>query len=179
MPAEAPPGYAIRPARRADLDRLEALLLALQEHLEASNPSVWQKSEEARLALRAQIANRLQAEGSLTLVAEHEEDGVVGVVNGRVVTNTRYVPPRAGSIDQAFVRADHRREGVGAALVTALCRFFAAEGADELSLRYVVGNEEAAAFWTTLGFRPRIVTAGAPRARVEERLASAPGEVRP
>jgi len=175
---QSPPGYTIRRARREDLDRLEALYLALQEHLEVSNPSVWQKSQEAREALRAQIANRLHAEGSLTLVAEHETDGVVGVVNGRVVTNTRYVPSRAGNLDQAFVRADHRRGGVGGALVAALCRFFAAEGVDNLSLRYVTGNEEATAFWTGLGFRPRIVTAGATRARVEERLGGTPGEIR-
>ena len=179
MSQQQPPGYTIRTARREDLDCLEALLLALQEHLEASNPSVWQKSEEAREALRAQIANRLRAEGSLTFVAEHTADGVVGVINGRIVTNTRYLPARAGSIDQAFVRVDHRRSGVGAALVAALCRFFAAEGVDDLSLRYVVGNEEATAFWTALGFRPRIVTAGAARARVEEGLASAPGAARP
>lgn len=178
MVLEPPPGYTIRQARREDLDRLEELLLALQNHLEASNPHVWQKNQEAREALRAQIANRLQADGSLTLVAEHDVDGVVGVVTGRVVTNTRYVPPQSGSIDQAFVRADHRRGSVGAALVAALCRFFAAEGVDDLSLRYVVGNKEAAAFWTALGFRPRIVTAGTSRARVEEQMAATPRQVR-
>ncbi|MFN2226139.1 MAG: GNAT family N-acetyltransferase [Anaerolineae bacterium] len=178
-PPFAPPGYTIRPAARKDLDRLEELYLALQAHLEASNSDVWQKSQESRHALRAQIANRLQGGEGLTLVAEHATDGVVGVVNGRVVTNNRYVPARAGSIDQAFVRADHRRGGVGAALVATLCRFFASEGVDELSLRYVVGNEEADSFWTALGFRPRIVTAGAARARVEERLASTPEEARP
>lgn len=168
---ESPPGYTIRPARREDLDRLEGLLLALQDHLEASNPSVWKKSEEAREALRAQIANRLHGEGSLTLVAEHDEEGVVGVITGRVVTNSHYVPSRAGSIDQAFVRRDHRRGGVGAALVAAVCRFFAAREVKELSVRYVLGNEEATAFWTALGFRPRIVTAGAALDGVAERLA--------
>lgn len=170
---QPPPGYTIRPARREDLDRLEALLLALQDHLEVTNPNVWQKSQAARQALRVQIANRLQGDDSLTLVAEHARDGVVGVINGRVVTNTRYVPARAGTIDQAFVRQDHRRGGVGAALVAVICRFFASEGVDELSLRYVVGNEEAAAFWTALGFEPRIITAGSSRRRVEERLVRA------
>jgi len=176
-PQIAPPGYTVRPARREDLDRLEELYLALQDHLEASNPDVWQKSQEARRALRAQIANRLKGNDSLTLVAEHDEDGVVGVVNGRVVTNSHYVPSRAGTIDQAFVRHDHRRGGVGAALVAAMCRFFAAQGVDDLSLRYVVGNEEAADFWTALGFQPRIVTSGASRGKVEERLALTSGRV--
>ena len=170
-PQIPPPGYTIRPARREDLDRLEEFFSALQDHLEAANPDVWQKSQEARKALRAQIANRLQAKDNLTLVADHEGDGVVGVISGRVVTNTHYVPSRAGSVDQAFVRQDHRRGGVGTALMAALCSFFSAQGVDHLSLRYVVGNDEAASFWTTQGFEPRIVTAGAPRKRVEARLA--------
>ena len=158
-------------ARREDLDRLEILLLALQDHLEAANPTLWQKSEGARRGLRAQIANRLQAGDSMTLVAEHIDDGVVGVINGRVVRNTRYLPSQAGTIDQAFVRADHRRCGVGSALVAAICSFFSDQGVEDLSLRYVVGNQEAAAFWTALGFEPRIMIAGASRDQVKARLA--------
>jgi len=146
-------------------------LLALQDHLEAANPSLWQMTEEARRGLRAQIANRLQAGDSLTLVADHVDDGVVGVINGRLVSNTRYLPSQAGTVDQAFVQADHRRCGVGAALVAAICRFFADQGIEDLSLRYVVGNQEAAAFWSALGFEPRIVTAGASRDQVEAQLA--------
>jgi GNAT superfamily N-acetyltransferase len=177
-PQFPPPGYTIRPAHREDLDRLEEFFLALQDHLEIANPDVWQKSQEARKALRAQIANRLQAKDNLTLVADHEGDGVVGVISGRVVTNTHYAPSRAGSIDQAFVRQDHRRGGVGAALVASLCRFFAAEDVDDLSLRYVVGNEEATVFWSALGFRPRIVIAGTTRNQVDERLVRTLGSPR-
>jgi GNAT superfamily N-acetyltransferase len=92
------------------------------------------------------------------------------VIFGRVVTSNRYDPSRAGIVDQAFVRADHRRAGMGARLVAGLCRFFADEGVDDLSLRYVVANEEAAGFWTALGFSPRITTAGARCQSVIERL---------
>ncbi len=172
-PQPGPAGYSLRLARKEDLDRLEALLLTLQDHLEAANPNLWQMKKKARRALRAQIANRLQAGDSVNLVAEHVEDGVVGVINGRLVSNSRYLPSQAGTIDQAFVRADHRRRGVGTALVAAVCDFFAERGVHDLSLRYVVGNEEAAAFWTALGFEPRIITAGASLGSVEERLAPA------
>jgi GNAT superfamily N-acetyltransferase len=175
-PLPAPAGYTLRLARKNDLDSLEALLLALQDHLEAANPNLWRMKAKARRGLRAQIANRLQAADSLTLVAEHVQDGVVGIINGRLIRNTRYQPSQAGTIDQAFVRADHRRCGVGAALVGAICRFFASQGVSDLSLRYVVGNEEAAAFWTALGFEPRIITAGASRGFVEKRLVSTGGQ---
>jgi GNAT superfamily N-acetyltransferase len=162
--------YTIRRAAKADLDRLVVLLLALQDHLEASNPDLWRMSPEARSQLKGRLAARLGARNGCVLVAEHVQDGVVGVIFGRVVTSTRYDPSRAGSVDQAFVRADHRRAGAGARLVAGLCRFFADEGVDDLTLRYVCANEEAAGFWTALGVSPRITTAGARRQSVVERL---------
>jgi GNAT superfamily N-acetyltransferase len=163
--------YTIRPARKGDLDRLEGLLLALQDHLEASSPNLWRMTTEARSNLRGQISARLAAHNGCVFVAEHDEDGVIGMAFGRVVTNSRYVPTRAGLVDQAFVQENHRRAGVGSQLAAEVCRFFAAKGVDDLSLRYVVGNEEAAGFWSSLGFSPRIVTVGAERQTVESRLA--------
>ena len=162
--------YAIRRAVKADLDRLVALVLALQDHIEASNPDLWQMRPEARDQLKGQLAGRIDAPNSCALVAEHDQDGVVGVIFGRVLTSNRYHPARAGSLDQAYVRADHRRAGAGSRLVAELCRFFAAESVDELTLRYVIANEEAAGFWTALGLSPRIITAGGRRGAVEERL---------
>ncbi len=162
--------YTIRPARPADLDRLVELLQALQDHLEAANPDLWRMTGEGRAQLRSQIANRLRADDTCALVAEHDTDGVIGVAFGRVVTNSRYAPARVGQVDQLFVRAEHRRMGVASRLVAGLCRFFAGQGVEDLSLRYVVGNEEAAGFWSSLGFAARIVVVGADRRAVEARL---------
>jgi GNAT superfamily N-acetyltransferase len=167
--------YVIRRATVADLDRLVELLLMLQDRLEASNPDLWQMKQEARSQLKSQLSARLSAPNSCALVAEHGGDGIIGVILGRVTVNKRYIPTRAGLVDQAFVRADHRRAGVGSQLMAELCRFFAAAGVDDLSLRYVVGNEEAASFWAALGFAPRILTAGAGRKAVEARLGKIPG----
>lgn len=163
--------YVIRSARPADLDRLVELMLALQDHVESANPALWRLKPEAKGDLKGQLAGRLAATDAYALVAEHDRDGVVGAVFGRIVTNKRYIPERAGLVDQAFVRADHRRAGVGSRLVAELCRLFAQAGVDDLSLRYVAGNEEATGFWLALGFAPRIVTAGAARQAVEARLA--------
>jgi hypothetical protein len=54
--------------------------------------------------------------------------------------------------------------------VALLCRFFASEDVEDITLRYVVGNEEADAFWSALGFSPRIITAGAQRVVLEHRV---------
>jgi GNAT superfamily N-acetyltransferase len=163
--------YSIRPAQASDLDRLVELLLALQDHVESANPNLWRMKPEARGNLKGQIAGRLKADHGCALVAQHEEDGVIGVIFGRVVTNHRYVPSRAGQVDQVFVRTDHRRGGVGSRLLAELCRFFAAEEVEDISLRYVAGNDEAAGFWSAVGFSPRIITSGANRQEVEGQLA--------
>ncbi len=170
QPAGSTGPYTIRQAQVHDLDRLAELLQALQDHLEASNAHLWRLKPEARSNLKGQIAGRLTAPDCCALVAEHHEDGVIGVIFGRIITNHRYTPSRAGQVDQAFVRADHRRAGVGTQLVAGLCRFFAAEEAEDISLRYVEGNIEAAAFWSALGFLPRIITSGASRQTVESQL---------
>jgi GNAT superfamily N-acetyltransferase len=166
--------YIVRAAEPADLHRLIELLLALQDHIEASNPELWRMDSEARTNLRGQISARLQAADSCALVVEHEQDGVVGLIFGRIIVNNRYTPSRAGQIDQAFVRADHRRAGAGSRLVAGVCHFFSGEGVEDISLRYVMGNEEAACFWSALGFAPRIVTTGAKVRTVEERLGAPP-----
>jgi GNAT superfamily N-acetyltransferase len=159
--------YWLRPARAADLDSLTELLLALQDRIEASNPDLWRMKPEARHNMKGQIGGRLRGPTTCALVAEHDEDGVVGVIFGRIAVNSRYTPSRAGQIDQAFVRADHRRGGIGSRLVALLCRFFASEGVEDITLRYVVGNDEADAFWSALGFSPRIITAGTRREALE------------
>lgn len=129
-------------------------------------------SPEARGNLKGQLAARLSATGSCALVAEHAKDGVIGVIFGRVIVNSRYTPSQAGQVDQAFVRPEHRRAGVGSELVRELCRFFAANQVEEITLRYAEGNVEASRFWAAIGFAPRIVTAGASRLMVEAHLAS-------
>jgi GNAT superfamily N-acetyltransferase len=161
-----------------DLDRLETLMLALQDHLEGCNPSLWRMTPQSRARLRAQVASRLEAPNARALVADHSHDGVVGAIFGRVTTNTRYTPSMAGSIDQLYVVPDHRRTGVGTALVSALCAFFAGAGVNHLSLRYAVDNAEASAFWEALSFKPRILTVGALRQDVQT-LADSMGALRP
>lgn len=172
--AEPASSYTIRQAQAHDLDRLSELLQALQDHLEASNAHLWRLKPEARGNLKGQIAGRLTAPDCCALVAEHHEDGVVGLIFGRIIANNRYTPSRAGQVDQAFVHVDHRRAGVGTRLVAGLCRFFAIQEVEDISLRYVVGNAEAAAFWSALGFLPRIITSGASRETVESQLAQTP-----
>jgi ribosomal protein S18 acetylase RimI-like enzyme len=152
--------YRTRSAEPGDLPRLLEMNLALQDHLESAGSDSWRMSSQARLSLGGQIAARLAAAGSLALVAEHEQDGVVGMAFGRIVTNSRYVPSRTGFIDQLYILPAHRRRGLGSRLVSEMCGFFVAQGVYDVSLRSMHGNAQATAFWEALGFTPRIVTLG-------------------
>jgi ribosomal protein S18 acetylase RimI-like enzyme len=158
--------YVIRAAVPADLAAVADLVHRLQDHLEAANPDLWCMTDEARANLKGQLAGRLRDPQVCALVAEHEREGIIGVIFGRIVTNKRYVPARAGQIDQAFVHENHRRQGIGSQLVVQLTQFFARQDVEDISLRYVSGNQQAAAFWTAMGFSPRIITAGAGRTRI-------------
>jgi GNAT superfamily N-acetyltransferase len=162
--------YIIRPARAADLNQLEELLLALQDHVEGANTALWRMRPEGREGMRAQIANRIALAANTAVVAEHAADGVVAIVFGRVVANHRYEPPLAGLVDQLYVRPNHRRRGVASRLIAEICRFFAEQGVGDISLRYAVGNDEATRFWQALGFAPRIVISGAALETIQARL---------
>ena len=166
--------YAVRRASKADLDRLVELISDLQDHIEAANPDLWTQSLDSRRHLKNTLTARLQAAGSCALVADHAQAGVVGAIFGRVLSNKRYTPSRSGSVDQLFVLPEHRRRGIGSQLVAELCEFFAGEGVDALSLRYVLGNDQAAGFWQALGFEPRIVAAGASRQAVQACIQPSP-----
>jgi GNAT superfamily N-acetyltransferase len=74
-----------------------------------------------------------------------------------------------------WVAPEHRRHGVGAALVARVAEHARGEGARELRLWVVVGNEEATAFYGRLGFAPTGATEphsdGSGRREMEMRLA--------
>jgi ribosomal protein S18 acetylase RimI-like enzyme len=153
--------YHYRRAEACDLESVYALYLALQDHLEAADPDLWRMTPAARQRLRGQLAARLSARESCALVAEHEQQSVVAMILGRIVTNNHYLPARSGSIDQLYVHPAHRRQGIGSQLVAGVWRFFLDHGVEDVALRTMAGNEQAAAFWSALGFTPRILTLGA------------------
>ncbi|HLI44314.1 MAG TPA: GNAT family N-acetyltransferase [Acidimicrobiales bacterium] len=76
-----------------------------------------------------------------------------------------------------WVAPRHRRHGVGAALVARVAEHVRGEGARELRLWVVVGNEEATAFYGRLGFEAtgetQPVPDGSGRSEMEMRLAVA------
>ena len=151
--------WTIRAAQESDMDQLMKLRLALQEHLERRNSQIWRLSAAGRERLREQFDELLSDDDVRVFVAVESNGTIVGMVVSRVTASERYVPTISGSIELLFVSEPWRRRGIGAELVGKVCRFLASRGVGSISVRYVVGNDEATQFWSKLGFQPIIVTA--------------------
>ncbi len=162
--------YIVRPAHEDDIPDLIALRLALQAHLEASNPHIYRMSAEGRARAELQLRELLQSDDALLLVAETAAGRLGGMVTGEVKRYPHMEPALIATIGVMYVTPEWREQGVGTALVTKMLAFFHEKGAEEISLRYVIGNAEAERFWTGLGFEPRIITAGTSCAKLSALL---------
>jgi GNAT superfamily N-acetyltransferase len=148
----------IRRAKCSDVEKLVWLRLLLEQHCEESNPSIWHITEEGKTLLKQKEENILRDSSNHVLVAE-VNGKIIGSTHGEVVHRTDYLPKCVGAIHTLYVVEKFRRKGVGACLVKELCKFFKSEGVEQVTLRYILGNKEAEAFWKKRGFEPIITTA--------------------
>jgi GNAT superfamily N-acetyltransferase len=148
----------VQEAVSSDLDALVEFGLSLQSHCEKSNGAVWKITEEGKRFLKQKLEDTLKDSNSRVFVARMSE-GVIGFASGQVSSREDYLPNRVALISRVYVNEKYRRQGVGKRLVKELCRFFNSMNAEQVTLRYIVGNREAERFWAKLGFRPIITTA--------------------
>ena len=88
--------YRIREARPEDLDRLVALGVVLQQHLEASNPELWRiRPSDQR---RAQFNAGMEDPDTQVLVATDPTDRVIGMIMGRIESREDRTPRTTGHL---------------------------------------------------------------------------------
>ena len=163
----------IRRARESDLGDLVAHHRLLREHLESANPRLWAPPPERSTRSRALYDECLRSDSAVVFVAD--QDGrIMGSITARVDERLGTGPKVVGHIQAAFVLKEWRGRGVGAALVGAVLDFFESKGAEDISLRYVVGNQEGERFWRGLGFEPLLCTANARPDELRRRLRQLP-----
>ena len=147
----------VRKATATDKKEIVKLRLALQHHVEQSNPIIWRVTKAGQQELVQQVNRMMSDEASLVMVAEHNTT-IVGFVNGRILQRTEYEPTKVGFITMIFIEKHHRRRGIGTQLIHELCQYFEAENIQNITLRFVLGNQEAEAFWQHLSFTPILYT---------------------
>ena len=118
---------------------------------------LWRMTENGKRLLKNDIREDMSNKNNRFLLAELGGD-TIGFAQGGVESRSDFSPRTVGKISLLYVMVRFRRRGVGRRLVKELCKFYASRKAEHLTVRYIVGNEEAERFWTHLGFEPIILT---------------------
>jgi len=147
----------IRRAASSDVERIVELRLLSQEHAEKSNPLIWRITKEGKKLLKQKVGNDLADSNIQVLLAEADGE-IIGYVQGEVTCRSDHMPTTVGQVSLMYVVKQFRRKGVGRRLMKELCKFFNSSKAEDLTVRYIIGNKEAEGFWTKLGFEPIITT---------------------
>jgi GNAT superfamily N-acetyltransferase len=158
----------VRQARPEDAPALVALfqeLDAMQREWRVFTPRPGFYDEVGRKYREA-----IRLRDAVVLVAEDDEGEIVGMSYGEVNAPSRFSDERALEISGVVVRGGHRGRGVGRALVREAARFASTHGVPWVELKTFAPNEGSMAFWTGLGFTPRVVQLISSTAALEERM---------
>jgi ribosomal protein S18 acetylase RimI-like enzyme len=147
----------IRSAALSDAEKIVELRLLSQEHAEKSNPLIWRITEEGKRLLKQKVENDLADSNIHVLLAEADGE-IIGYVQGEVTSRSDHMPRTVGQVSLLYVLERFRRKGVGRRLMKELCKFFKSNKAEDLTVRYIIGNKEAEGFWRKLGFESIITT---------------------
>ncbi len=123
------------------------------------------------MLLKQMVESDLVDSNIHVLVAE--ADGkMIGYVQGEVTRRSDHLPRTVGQISLMYVVKQFRRKGVGRRLIKELCKFFGSHKAEDLTVRYIIGNKEAEGFWRKLGFESIITTSSTYPKELDAKLGS-------
>jgi len=148
------PQVTIRPATGTD----ESAILALADRLPAFGPTTRTATEIAereRVALGDALAASPQ--GSLLLVAEQSQRGVIGVI----LLDARrdyFTDEPHGYVSILAVASEAEGQGVGGALLKAGEEWARAKGFAKLTLAVFADNHRAKKFYERQGWQPELET---------------------
>lgn len=142
---------AVRPARMQDLDRVAALWSAITRHHEALDP-LFRMRPDADSELRELLGAMLRDPDAEILVFDENGD-----IPGMCIVRIDRAPPILEEVERAEitdlgVREDHRRRGIGHALVSEAFRWVTASGVERIEVQVARGNAAGHGFWRAEGF---------------------------
>ena len=152
-PSSVPEGYAVRRGGVDDID----VAVALDDELDAV-----QKSGPS---FSIGVDHASKRDELLETLADPEVHHYVVDYDGAAVAQciTFPLPPRRGSFDETLhlsavtVSSEHRRRGVGTAMINAALNDAAAAGFNYVETNWRVTNRHAQRYWLRYGFEPTYV----------------------
>lgn len=90
----------------------------------------------------------------IVLIAENEKDKAVGYLIGCARNKFNYRTVKTGELENMYVTPSVRRKGIGTLLVNGLTRWLRQNGIDRMYISAFIGNTNAIAFYTKVGFSP-------------------------
>jgi len=127
----------------------------LSERKEIENVIADYHASEGLLPIKARISWAVEQHFRNTspglLLVARENDEIVGVALAVYTPSAEL--GRVMTVNDFFVRPDHRRKGVGRELVKHLIEECKRMKIDEIGLEVLHGNKIAGAFWSSVGFR--------------------------
>jgi GNAT superfamily N-acetyltransferase len=114
-------------------------------------------SAESRSAVERHLAANAEHPDATCLVAVRD-GAVVGFATAATFTHPT-LPGALGEIEELYVAADHRREGIATALAEGILAWMDAHGASVMKVRIGrgLGEPQAIAFWEAVGFEADLV----------------------
>ncbi len=97
------------------------------------------------------VDQQLRGESPGILLVAREQEAIVGVALAVYTPSAEL--GRVMTVNDFFVRPDHRRMGVGRELAKRLVEECKRMKIDEIGLEVLMGNRTAASFWKSMGFR--------------------------
>lgn len=144
----------IRPATPEDAEDLARLYVVSAEHHRLFDPAFYEKPDvEAVVTHYHDVLGRDGGDLSARFVAEEAGD-VLGLVEVRLPEHPgrhSMIRPRVAMAD-VVVATDHRRKGVGSALMRRAEMWASEHGAAGVMLDALRANEQALAFYRRLGY---------------------------
>ena len=146
----------------ADLPLLEPLWVSVHHHHAQVMPDLAPYVDDRQTwAVRSQLYAELLAKPETVLLLASADGAVIGYglahvspASGTWVADTWQTGDRIGEIESLAVQPDHRGQGVGSRLLTALSAELATAGVRDLVLGVLPGNDAAIRLYQRQGFRP-------------------------
>jgi GNAT superfamily N-acetyltransferase len=149
----------IRAAKAEDCETIGAFWQALVAHHHDLDSDLPQALADGAARYATRILEQLDDPYRQTLVALDDDGKLIGYVLGMVMDfmPDLFEQERVGMLADIFVLPEHRGQGVGKALVLALCDWFRARRVTSYEYYVAAKNPQAQAFWQAMGGRASMI----------------------